>query len=403
MLDIELQPADPPADIPARSDADRLSVTRLESVETLAPIADQWNQLTGGVPFRSYEWASSWWRHYGPAQGQLFVLAVRDGNGRLIGLAPWFRSRSAGWGHVLQFLGSGDVCSEYLSLLCHPQDARNVSVALVEFLAGQARRQWHVLDLPAIDAADDSLGHLREQFARRGHAIDCQSDARCWRVALPATWSDYLAGFSKARRHRNRYLLRRYLESGQARFLRVVDPASFDRGFEIFTDLHQKRRAMLGQPGCFASAQFAAFHREVARQFLDSGRLRLVWLEFEGRPLAVEYSFVGGGTVYYYQGGFEPELAELCPGTLMLASSLKAAIEEGYHQFDFLRGDEPYKANWNAQSVPLASLRIAGRSPAARVRHSAWRTREILKHWIRQRLPLGVPRSAPVPPTESNE
>jgi CelD/BcsL family acetyltransferase involved in cellulose biosynthesis len=374
----------------------------LDSVEALDRIAAEWNALTDHVPFRSFEWATAWWRHYRPAQAQLFVLAVHDSAGRLVGLAPWYRTRSAGWGQTVQFIGSGDVCSEYLSLLCDRPDARRVSVALTQWLTDKARREWDVLDLPAIDALDEALGQLRDQFVERNHAVDCEPDARCWRVSLPETWNDFLAGFSKSRRDRNRYLLRRHLESGRARLLRAVDSASLERGFEIFIDLHQKRREMLGQAGCFASAEFAAFHRQVAQQFLDSGRLRLVWLELEGRPLAVEYSFVGGDTVYYYQGGFEPELSDLCPGTLMLAASLKLAIEEGYRQFDFLRGDEPYKATWNAQSIPLASLRIAGRSPAARVRHSAWRTRETVKHWIRQRLPSGVSRPEPVPPAESN-
>ncbi len=422
MLDVELQVAEsvpdallpnasppdapPPnafaGDLCVPADASRLSVSRLDSLDALAYWAAAWNRLSGDVPFRSYEWASCWWRHYAPAHGELFVLAVQDDRQKLVGLAPWYRSRSAGWGQTLQLLGSGEVCSDYLSLICREQDARGVSAALAEYLTGKARRRWHVLDMPAIDAADAALGHLREQLALRGHAVDCRNEARCWRLALPATWSEFLAGYSKSRRDRIRYLLRRHVESGKVKLLRAVDGESLERAFGIFVELHQKRRAMLGQPGCFASARFEAFHREVARQFLDSGRLRLVWLEFEGRPLAVEYGFVGAGTVYYYQGGFEPELADFCPGTLMQAVSLQAAIAEGHRQFDFLRGDEPYKLQWNAQSVPLASLRIAGGSPAARVRHSAWQTRESVKHWIRQRWSQRAGQAPPPAREESH-
>jgi CelD/BcsL family acetyltransferase involved in cellulose biosynthesis len=78
----------------------------------------------------------------------------------------------------------------------------------------------------------------------------------------------------------------------------------------------------------------------------------------------------------------------------MLAASLKLAIEEGFGEFDFLRGDEPYKTTWNAQPVPLATWRIAGRGTSARVRRSAWRTRETVKRWIRSRK-----TRAAVPPT----
>jgi CelD/BcsL family acetyltransferase involved in cellulose biosynthesis len=158
---------------------------------------------------------------------------------------------------------------------------------------------------------------------------------------------------------------------------------------------------MLNQPGCFASDQFAAFHHELAQRFLESGRLRFMWLELEGRPLAVEYSFVGGDTVYYYQGGFEPELAELGPGTAMLAVSLQQAIEAGFRHFDFLRGDEPYKTTWNAEPRPLARLRIAGRRPVARVRHAAWRTTETVKHWARNNWKSNACRLPAAGSTES--
>ena len=85
-------------------------------------------------------------------------------------------------------------------------------------------------------------------------------------------------------------------------------------------------------------------------------------MELDGHPLAAEYSFAGDRTVFYYLGGFDPELADEQPGWLSLAASLKRAIEEGYRSFDFLRGDEAYKASWKAQPRQLTRFRIAGRN-----------------------------------------
>ena len=59
----------------------------------IEPIEAEWNALTQDVPFRSFQWASSWWRHYRQPGMQLFVLAVRDDQGQLIGLAPWYLGR----------------------------------------------------------------------------------------------------------------------------------------------------------------------------------------------------------------------------------------------------------------------------------------------------------------------
>ena len=96
---------------------------------------------------------------------------------------------------------------------------------------------------------------------------------------------------------------------------------------------------------------------------MAAGKLRLSWLELDGAPIAIEYSFTGGDTVYYYQGGFDPAVSKLGPGWLMTALSMRAAIAEGYRYFDFLRGDEPYKASWNATPRPLVERRVAGRRP----------------------------------------
>ena len=52
--------------------------------------------------------------------------------------------------------------------------------------------------------------------------------------------------------------------------------------------------------------------------------------------------------------------------------SLRAAIEQGYRRFDFMRGDEAYKASWGAQPVPTVETRVVARRSSAHLRHTAW-------------------------------
>ncbi len=237
------------------------------------------------------------------------------------------------------------------------------------------------------------MARLHEELAARGHATHQSQRWQGWRAELPDTWDEYLAGLPKSHRTSAR------LKSKICRFRphplakRAETAADVSRAFEILVDLHQKRRGMLQQAGCFSSPSFTAFHRELAERFLEVGKLRLSWLELDGAPIAIEYSFVGGETVYYYQGGFDPAVSKLGPGWLMTALSLRAAIAEGYRYFDFLRGDEPYKTSWNATPRPLVERRVAGRRPAARVRHAAWRTGEALRRWAAQSWPIAAVRA----------
>src|SRR6185369_4904770 len=107
-----------------------------------------------------------------------------------------------------------------------------------------------------------------------------------------------------------------------------------------------KRRHSLGDSGCFANPKFGAFLYEANRQFLEQGKLRLQWTAVDGEPVAFDAGYTNQDGVFLYQTGFDPAWSDLSPGRLHLQASILKAIEEGYHFFDFLRGDEPYKAHF---------------------------------------------------------
>jgi CelD/BcsL family acetyltransferase involved in cellulose biosynthesis len=133
----------------------------------------------------------------------------------------------------------------------------------------------------------------------------------------------------------------------------------FEAAWPLFIDLHQLRRQSLGEPGCFADPTFTQFHNEVAPLLLTAGRLRLSWLALDGEPVAAEYHFAGDGVTYAYQGGVDPARLDDEPGRLSNIATLRAAIAEGHAAFDFLRGDEPYKAHWRATPHATVHVRIS--------------------------------------------
>jgi CelD/BcsL family acetyltransferase involved in cellulose biosynthesis len=369
---------------PPPLDTALLTVAAVRDEASLATLSTSWDALAGEIPFRSATWARNWWRHYRDSRSRLLVLLVADAQGDIMGIAPWFVSRCPRLGRVVRFIGSGEVCSDYVTVLAEPQHAPAVASRLADWLAGEGAAEWDLLDLTGVERADSAVGRLAESLAERGHVVDLHDDMSCWRSELPDDWDRFLSTLSKSRRERTRALLRRAIDTGRATVHRVTTHGDLERAFGVLVDLHQKRRQSLSQSGCFASARFTAFHREMAAALLDSGQLRMMWTELEGRPISAEYSFVGGDTVYYYQGGFEPQLADARPGWLSFAVSLKLAIEEGYRNYDFLRGDESYKASWRATARPLMRVRIVGRQRAARVRYSTWRACAQVRTWARQ-------------------
>jgi CelD/BcsL family acetyltransferase involved in cellulose biosynthesis len=382
----DLAPSDPSRADSPRSSGDPLARLRVREITTedrLAAIAEQWNSLAADVPFRTFDWLVPWWRHFRRPAASLFVLGVEDQNGQLRGLAPWYIESTTGRGRVIQFLGTGEVCSDYLTVLSQPGYEQLVAVALCEWLCGEGGEAWDLIELIGVEAGDPCVSALVEQFAARDHTIHQQPGMDCWRVALSSTWDAFLDTLHSSRRAKVRQALRKHFDNGQAVVRLLTHPSELERRFEMFVDLHQRRRHGLGQPGCFASRPFSDFHREISRRFFAAGKLRLLWTELAGRPIAAEYGFVGGDTVYYYQTGIEPEAIKVGPGWIGMIGSLKQAIEAGYRNFDFLRGDEAYKTSWGARPRAMLETRIVARRASARLRHAIWLARGNVRNWMK--------------------
>ncbi|HUY32418.1 MAG TPA: GNAT family N-acetyltransferase [Pirellulales bacterium] len=368
---------------------DPLRVEPLTSSIALADLAGPWNALAGDVTFRRWEWLEAWWRHYRRPGMDLFVLAVRDADGEWVGLAPWYIDRSIRAGRVVRFLGSGEVCSDYLSLLTAPGRGAAVARRVAHWLAEEGAGDWDLIELDGAAANDETLGSLADSLTAQGHTPHRRERPGTWRVELPGGWAAYTRRLSKSRKGGVRTLEIRYFDTGRAVRKSVESEEELPRGLAVLRDLHQRRRASLGDRGCFASPRFDGFLTEVARRFLALGELRLHWVELDGRPVAAQIDFVSGDTYYNYQSGIAPDAMADKPGWLIQMASLKDAIDEGLPAYDFLRGDEPYKASWRAERHALMELRIVGRRPAARLRHRAWLAGARVKRWLRARWAAG--------------
>jgi CelD/BcsL family acetyltransferase involved in cellulose biosynthesis len=347
-------------------------VRLIDNVAELRRLAPAWEAIAGGVPFRGPTWLLTWWRYYGDddwgnPQRRLFSWAVEDGE-RLVGLAPWCIEWSRLGGSVIKTLGSGAVCSEYLTICSAAGEEAPVAAALAAQLCGEACDEWDRLDYDGASVGDPRLRLLFEALEAQGAAVERRSFIHCWRVSLPATWDEYLAQLSKGHRKQLRRLINDSLDTPRAVWHTTTRADEFERDWEVFLDLHQRRWQAVGEPGCFSNPAFAGFHRDVAKQFLAEGRLRLHRLELDGRPVAAEYHFSGDDVIYAYQSGLDPDALEREPGRVAAIAVIRGAIADGFRLYDLLRGDEPYKAHWRGEPTATESVSLAAPRAASRLR-----------------------------------
>ncbi len=135
--------------------------------------------------------------------------------------------------------------------------------------------------------------------------------------------------------------------------------------------------------------------RDVGAHESRSERLRLFTLVAEGEYIACYLCAVAGGQVTPVQLGFDPALAALSPGNLLVLAALEDAFARGDRRFDFGPGAEPYKLRLAEGDEPLAWTTVVPGGRRARgvrlglsAEHGASRARRLLRH-----LPPGARRA----------
>ncbi len=325
-----------------------MDIEPIRCIEDLTGLRGEWSDLyaraLSATPFQRPEWLLPWWRRLGG--GEIFSFAVRAG-GRLVGLAPLFLHPWNGRRQVT-FLGNG--VSDHLGFLLDAEHAASATSAILQAIADE-RERWDLCDLQDL-ACDSTLCRVAPE-APLAHAVRPQYV--CSAIALPSSWEEFHCGLP----HGLRRNLRRYGEHfeglGAITFETVRDVPALPAVFDALVELHRARWESKTGPesgdecGMIRGPAMEEFHREAAIALASRGLVRLHVMRLEQRIISVVYVWVERGRAYSYLGGFDPGLARFSPGALSLEYAIEQSLREGARVFDFLRGEESYKASWGAQ------------------------------------------------------
>lgn len=354
----------------------------ITQLDELTELAAEWDRLAGGVPLRGFAWLATWWKHYGqPIATRSLHVLVQEEQGAVTGIAPLYVEHSWRTGRTLRWLGDGEVCTDYVSLFADQSHAAAFATACAEWLLASFAT-WDALLIDTLHEDDSAASELVARLAIGECRVNRRPAGACWPIELPTSWDAFLTQLSKSHRKQLRRLERQF-DSPDFRWW-TADNESFEQAWGILVELHQRRRRALGELGAFASARFAAFQREVAKQLLNRNELRLAVLEHRGRPIAVDYQLAGQNTIYAYQGGLDPNHLDLEPGRLLLIRGIQSAIAEGKTTYDLLRGDEPYKAHWRAEPGPFEQVLISSPRTIPWIRSLTWSAANRLRSRIRR-------------------
>jgi CelD/BcsL family acetyltransferase involved in cellulose biosynthesis len=326
-------------------------------------VAVSWRQLqaAGGVgsPFLVWELFSAF-ADVPELSAGMQVLVADDGQ-RLLGLLPLAPRQGPGGLHSLAvtppWLGA-----DHLDVVAEPRHRPAVAAAVAGHLA--ARAAWQLLDLEGLDRSGALAGQVRRRLRPPRFLPLSAVDVPVPYVALAEATGPSRSNASKeaARKLRG-------IERGGGRFSVATAPEQVVGLLEELMDLHNRR--MGAASSVFASAAHRRFHLLAARRLAEAGMARIYRLVAEGVDAGLQYDFVLGDRVYFYQSGIQPT-AGRSPGLVVLGAAIRSAADEGFAEFDLLRGDEPYKLRFATgvrHDLRFLVVRLTG---LAVVRGGAW-------------------------------
>ena len=79
-----------------------------------------------------------------------------------------------------------------------------------------------------------------------------------------------------------------------------------------------------------------------------------------GTAVAALYAWRIGGRYAYFQAGFDTAWADKSVGLVLMAHTVREAIEEGADEYDLLLGDETYKSRFATDERAVETLVVAG-------------------------------------------
>src|SRR2546430_468897 len=248
-------------------------------------------------------------------------------------------------------LGGADI-SDYLDLIALAGREEEAWMALLQSRAAE-RVVW---DLHAVPGRSPTVTLLPQLAAACGLSASVTVEERCPVLILPSSWDAYLASLSGKHRHELARKMRRLeREAPEARATCASHPADVQNRLGDFFDLH--RRSRVGKAR-FMDVRMEAFFRRVTTALGEHGGARLWFLDTASGPIASFITLEWDDTVGLYNSGFHPDRATLSPGVVLLGHLIRDAIGRGKRRFDFLRGEERYKYEFEPVTEEVCAVRI---------------------------------------------
>jgi CelD/BcsL family acetyltransferase involved in cellulose biosynthesis len=373
----------------------RVTLSILKEESDFEKLKDIWNSLLVKTAhnniFLTWEWLYSWWEVY-KKNLQLNILIIENGN-EIKGIAPFYIEKVRFMGlsyNFLKFLGDKEVCSEYLDLILDNQMNDKILVEIHNFLSKDSC--WDCIHLVDFNQKSKLLAILEGISNQKKYNMQKTTTTSNHYIILPKSWEVYLSMISNHFRKKFKKNFKHLNQDFIVRFEDITQNKDFDLRYsmKLMMEIHEQRWKSKRKYGVFKRKKFSQFHILVSERLLQRNLLRLFFLFLNDHPVAVRYGFEYMNKYYSYQAGFLPEYQEYSIGTISRFLNIQNSIEKNLTEFDFLRGNLPYKQHYRTEERNNIFVFISKDTLKGKLIFFVFTHRGPFKYWFKNHLPVSI-------------
>jgi CelD/BcsL family acetyltransferase involved in cellulose biosynthesis len=343
---------------------ERAEVEVITDSRGLEPLLEPWRRLAQGCgnAFVSPEWylAALEWLHPG-AEPFVGVVFSEGGVAGVLPLLKVGRGRRSP-----RVFTAGPHLADVFQPVTEAGRESHVVEALAPVLAKRLGGRCRV-DLGRVDADAAWWRELAGAWSRPLTPVAQPVEVLPFASLTGLDWDSYLGTRSRQLRNQVRRKMRALQREHRVRLRRSSTEAEASSDLETLFRLHDARWGKRPDPSAIQAPETRRFHHEFALSAQRLGWLRLFLLEVDDEPVAAWYGWRLGDRYSYYQAGFDPGWSRYSVGFLMLAETVREAIAEGATEYDFLLGDEAFKARFATGERHGCRVLLAPRVSTARL------------------------------------
>ncbi len=323
-----------------------MNVDRIATLAQFDAERARWERLQEQDPHATVFTSWAWLRAYLPtARRRWTILAAREGDDAVAYLplarGGFFLDREL-------YLATNPV-ADYAGMIALPSRAE---AAVGAFAGALLAEGWDGFNV--VDVADPRLETLVRRLGERGMRVAEDAETVCRSCELPDSWETYITERISPKTRVNTVRVERRLAEALEGFrITEADDATIDEHVEAMIAVNHSR---WGGNVRSTSRRYGTLFRNAWK----AGVLRMTIYWDGAKPIAGATAFVDDLRSSYglYMLGFDESYDKLSPGKGIVGRAIRNAIEGGYRHFDFLRGDEPFKARYAPDATVTKHFRV---------------------------------------------